>query len=168
VTLARGGRALAAIVLAAGCAGQSRSFSDELDAKPWEARKTLLPPYPKDGALSPLYVGGPATFSYFVDRAAVKVGDDGVVRYTLIARSASGASNVSYEGIRCGAYERRVYAYGTPAGWSQAGNSKWLPINRLASEPQTALADDIFCSERSQVRTTQDALDALARGNLGR
>jgi hypothetical protein len=76
---------------------------------------------------------------------------------------------VSYEGIRCRSYERRVYAFGRSDGaWSQASNSRWGPIVRLATEPQTALANDFFCTERGPVRTTEDALRALARGNLQR
>jgi hypothetical protein len=127
----------------------------------------LLPPYPK-GKLAPFYVG-PSAFSFFVDAASVTVAQDGPVRYTLIARSASGATNVSYEGIRCDTYESRVYAFGQSDGtWSQATQSQWAPIDRLASSPQTALADDFFCSQRGPVRTTEDALAALARGNLTR
>jgi hypothetical protein len=167
VTPARGALALAALALAAGCAHPT-SFVDELAAKPWEGQKALLPPYPKGGKLAPFYVG-PSAFSFFVDPTSVTVGQDGPVRYTLIARSASGATNVSYEGIRCDAYESRVYAFGQSDGsWSQATRSQWAPIERLASSPQTALADDFFCSQRGPVRTTEDALAALARGNLTR
>jgi hypothetical protein len=167
VTPARGALSLAALALAAGCAGRTSPFVDELAAKPWEGQKALLPPYP-NGKLVPFYVG-PSAFSFFVDPASVKVGDDGAVRYTLVARSASGATNVSYEGIRCGAYESRVYAFGQSDGtWSRATNSQWTPINRLATSPQASLSDDFFCSQRGPVRTTDDALAALARGNFVR
>lgn len=167
MTPARGARSLAALALAAGCA-HPVVFVDELAAKPWDGQKTVLPPYPKGGNLAPFYVG-PSAFSFFVDPASVTVGQDGVVRYTLIARSASGATNVSYEGIRCDRYEGRVYAFGrSDGGWSQATYSQWTPIDRLASSPQTSLADDFFCSQRGPVRTTEDALAALARGNLSR
>jgi len=157
--------ALAAV--AAGCAHPD-PFTDDLDGKPWEIQATLLPPIPKDENLMPFYAG-PMPFAFFVDRASVSVGQDRVVRYTLIARSSSGGTNVSYEGIRCRSYERRVYAFGRSDGvWSQARNSQWGPILRLAADPQTALADDFFCSERGPVRTTEDAMRALARGNLQR
>ena len=149
---------------ATGCAHYD-PLKDDLDGKPWEIQQTLLPPAPKDGNLIPFYVG-PTPFAFFLDRASVSVGPDGVVRYTLIARSSSGGTNVSYEGIRCRSYERRVYAFGrSDGGWSQASNSRWAPIFRLATEPQTALADDFFCTERGPVRTTEEALRALGRGN---
>jgi len=166
VTLARTLCSLAMTGVAAGCA-QPALLADDLEGKPWETQRTLLPPPPKTGAkLLPFYVG-PTDFSYFVEPASVSVGPDRVVRYTLIARSDSGATNVSYEGIRCESFERRVYAFGRSDGtWSQARYSQWARINRLGVEPQAALADDFFCRMTGgAVRTTEDALDVLARGN---
>jgi len=134
VTPARGARALALLALAAGCA-QPRTFTDELDTKPWEAQKALLPPYPKAASMVPFYVG-PGPFAFFVDSGSVRVGQDGVVRYTLIARSRSGATNVSYEGIRCEGYARRVYAFGSDASWSRR------PIRMGANQPPSGGAAD--------------------------
>ena len=164
MTPARGARALALGLLAAGCA-HPITYIDDLDAKPWEAQKALLPPAPKSATLVPFYVG-PTPFAFFVDRSSVKVGEDGVVRYTLVARSSSGATNVSYEGIRCATYASRAYAFGEADGtWSRARNTQWTPIDRLASGPQTALANDFFCPDRGPVRTTEEALRAFALGN---
>ncbi|HET7766160.1 MAG TPA: CNP1-like family protein [Burkholderiales bacterium] len=161
----RGLRAIALVAVAAGCA-QSDQFSDELEGKSWEVEKAFLPSYPKGENLVPIYVGRALPFSFFVDRVSVTVGRDGVIRYTLVARSASEATNVSYEGIRCQTYEHRVYGFGRSDGtWAQARNSQWIPIGRLSVSPATSLADDLFCSERGRVRTTDEAQQALARGN---
>jgi hypothetical protein len=163
VTPARGACSLALALLAAGCA-HPITYTDELD-KPWEAQKALLPPAPKIADLVPFYVG-PVPFDFFVDRSSVKLGEDGVVRYTLMARSSSGATNVSYEGIRCATYSRRVYAFGSVDGsWSQARNSQWVEMDRLASDPRTVLANDFFCPDRGPVRSTDEARRALALGN---
>jgi CNP1-like family protein len=141
---------------------------DDFGRKPWEEQRALLPPYPK-GGLVPVYVGPVRPFDFFVDPGSVSVGNDGVVRYTLIARSASGAVNVSYEGIRCTTEERRTYAFGAPDGtWSQARNSEWIRITRMQANPHAALADDFFCHERARVRATEEILQALARGNQPR
>lgn len=157
-------RALALAALAAGCA-QPRFYTDELDAKTWEERKPLLPPPPRDAELIPFYVG-PTPFAFSIDRSSVSLGQDGVVRYTLVARSRLGATNVSYEGIRCETYARRTYAFGAGDGsWSQARNSQWIPMDRLAAEPQTVLANDFFCPDRGPVRSTDEARGALALGN---
>jgi hypothetical protein len=164
VTAARGARALALAMLAAGCV-QPTTYTDELEAKPWEAQKPLLPPPPKAADLIPFYVG-PTQFEFSVDQSSVVLGQDGVVRFTLIARSGSGATNVSYEGIRCATYARRVYAFGAADGsWSQARNSQWVPMDRLAAEPQTVLANDFFCPDRGPVRSTDEARRALALAN---
>jgi hypothetical protein len=161
----RGLCAIALSAVAAGCA-QPDQFSDELEGKSWEAEKALLPAYPKQENLVPIYVGRALPFSFLVDRVSVTVGRDGVVRYTLVARSASEATNVSYEGIRCETYEHRVYGFGRSDGtWAQARNSLWVPIGRLSASPATSLADDLFCPERGRVRTTEEAQQALARGN---
>jgi CNP1-like family len=158
-------RAIAVVAVAAGCA-QADPFSDEFEGKSWEAEKALLPAYPKGENLVPFYVGRALPFSFFVDRISVAVGRDEVVRYTLVARSASGATNVSYEGIRCRTYEHRVYGFGRSDGtWAQARNSRWIPMDRLSTSPGTSLADDLFCSERGRVRTTEEAQQALARAN---
>jgi hypothetical protein len=168
VTRARALCALVSVAIAAGCA-QDAPLTDELEGKPWEAQKKLLPPPPKDASLIPFYVGPAIPFAFFVDRASVGVGQDGVVRYTLVARSASGAMNISYEGIRCRSSERRVYAFGGPdEAWMQSSNSQWTPIFRLSGDAQAVLASDFFCTERGPVRTTEEALRALARGSRSR
>ena len=115
----------------AACARPSLGDNDSksvFDNKTWEEQKASLPPFPKSENLAPIYVG-PTTFEFLVDTASVSVNEDGTIRYTLIARSSSGAMNVSYESIRCETYERRLYALGRADGtWSQARNSRWVPI----------------------------------------
>jgi hypothetical protein len=160
----RGLCALALAALPIGCA-QPQLLPDDLDGKPWEVQKALLPPYPKEGNWIPFYVGPARPFAFFVDSVSVTVWRGGVVRYTLIARSPSAATNVSYESIRCDTYERKIYAFGRDDGtWAQARNSEWLPIDRSQANQQQSLADDFFCSGR-RVQTPEEAVQALARGN---
>jgi CNP1-like family protein len=157
----RGLCALAALALVASCA-QPRDIPDDLDSKPWETQKTLLPSYPKESSLIRFDSGPNRQFAFFVDPASVSIGQGGVVRYTLVARSSSGATNVSYEGIRCPTYQRKAYAFGRSDGtWARAENPRWLPIERDDSQ-RSALATDFFCLAR--IRTAQDAVESLARG----
>lgn len=157
----------AAVAASAQPAPKDGSSSDELDSKPWEQMKTLLPPYPTPGNLVRIYVGPTANLEFYVDTSSVSVGPAGTVRYTLVARSSSGAMNVSYEGIRCDSFEHRSYAFGRYDGtWLQARNSQWIPINRgLANNPQATLADDVFCSQGHRVRSADEAVRAVMRGN---
>jgi CNP1-like family protein len=160
--------ALALLAAATGCS-QPRPLSDDFDSKPWETQKALLPSYPKDGNLIRFYVGPALPFAFFVDPASVGFGQDGVVRFTLIARSTSAATNVSYEGIRCATYERKVYAYGRSDGsWTQARNSQWIPMTRVQANQHAALADDFFCTAERGVRAPEEVSRTLARGNQPR
>lgn len=131
--------------------------------KPWEEQKWSLPPYPAMDGLVGFDAGPTSAFRFFVDPASISVGDDGVIRYTLVARSASGALNVSYEGIRCASRERRLYAFGREdKTWAPARTSEWTRISLSAHH--AALADEYFCPVRGAVRTADEAVSALKRG----
>ena len=162
-----------AVVLFAVVACAAQPQQDEFDGKPWEVLKKQLPSYPKPENMLRIHVGRPTDFQFFVDAASVSVGPDGIVRYTLIARSTDGAVNVSYEGIRCLPLERKLYAFGRSDNtWSPAQIAQWVRIRRTQSSQQhAALAEDFFCPERGWVRTAEEAVQALRRGNtpgLGR
>ncbi|OGA02822.1 MAG: hypothetical protein A3I00_09300 [Betaproteobacteria bacterium RIFCSPLOWO2_02_FULL_64_12] len=141
-------------------------LTDEFEDKPWEEQKAQMPPYPKSENLVRITVSAVTSFEFFVDTASVSVGKDGAVRYTLVARSPSGAMNVSFEGIRCDTRERKLYAFGsTGNSWIQARNADWVRIREVTANRQhAALADDYFCPGRIPVRTTEEALDAVKRG----
>jgi hypothetical protein len=147
--------------------GQPKSdWELEQERRDWRERELRLPPYPKADGLLEFYVSASAEFRFFVDRASISVGDDGVVRYTLVARSSAGAENVSYEGIRCREGTYRVYAYGikSASGWSQR-ESAWRPIEQKNQHRHHhALWREYFCPHRVPIADAADGLDALARG----
>lgn len=96
------------------------SFSDEYEENDnaedfvWKEEGDNLPAYPQDNDL--LEVAGPPAYQnyqYLIDEKSLKVGQDGVVRYTLVIRSSSGADNVMYDGIRCTTQQLKSYAYGS-------------------------------------------------------
>ena len=158
-------RRIPAVVLSALAACTVQPQQDEFDGKPWEVLMTQLPSYPKPENFLRVHVSPATAFEFFVDAASVSVGQDGIVRYALIARSTSGAVNVSYEGIRCQPLERKLYAFGrSESTWSPARIPQWVPISQ--TNPQhAALAEDFFCPESRRVRTTEEAVQALRRGN---
>jgi hypothetical protein len=145
--------------------GPPAPFQGDFEEKPWEEQQTQLPAYPKPENLARVYVSASSSFEFFVDTASINIGKDGVVRYSLIARSPTGALNVSYEGIRCSSRERRLYAFGRRDDtWSKARKSEWGPIfGSQANRHHAALADEFFCPRRIIVRTAQEAVDALRR-----
>jgi hypothetical protein len=140
-----------------------REFENE---KPWVELATQLPPYPQRDTLIPFEVSAATRNRYFIDPASVSVGDDKVVRYTVVIEAAGGATNVSFEGIRCDTGERRIYAYGHPdATWSRAHDAGWTPIQfRSSLSYHKALYEEHFCRDRLRVKDAATAIDSLRRG----
>lgn len=139
---------------------------DIREAEEWKEGRVDLPPWPKDADLIEFRPDLPESpFRFYLDgRNLSRDAKDAVVRYTLVAESASGARNVSFEGVRCtlkGGY--RVYAYGTGGRFSPIGSSDWLPIPETGSE---AFRHDLwrnrFCVPReTRPRTLKEIQGAL-------
>lgn len=112
----------------------------------WSEELTRLPPLPQAEDLIELRLdGGPGPFRYFIDGRHLAVGEDGVVRYTVVIRSRSGASNLSLEGIRCTARGRfKVFAYGTEQGFIPT-DQDWQPIGPNTEPYRIQLWRHHFC-----------------------
>ena len=125
-----------------------------------------LPPYPKPENYLPFELNVTAPFAFFVDAKSISVAADGVVRYTVIAKSADGALNISYEGMRCAEREFRVYAFGSSGNtWFEVRNSKWEPIRSATRNAQRAvLHSDYFCPMSGNIATAEQGVRALKMG----
>lgn len=130
-----------------------------------------LPPYPEPAFLLRFPTNW-TEHSVMVDERSLAVGDDGIVRYTLVVVSPSGAQNVSYEGLRCATGERRVYAFGRGSGaggtWVRARNANWTVIqdkgiNRYYYE----FRHDVFCLDEDMERRNV-MIENLRRGGRAR
>lgn len=131
---------------------QEPEFSGTLEEpEPWIEREFQMPPYPDDRDLLRVEpVRTDPQFDYWVDGKNLSIGDDGVVRYTLVISAKTGnARNLRVEGIRCGTTEYRTYAYGTGRGTLKpARRSAWAPIRNDASDHIRAdLKRYYFCKE---------------------
>jgi hypothetical protein len=82
-----------AVPLAAGA--QARGSEEGGGAPAWSEMKSLPPAFPKPENYLPLQVKTTTSFSFAVDAKSVSVDKDGVVRYSLIAKSTEGVLNVS-------------------------------------------------------------------------
>jgi hypothetical protein len=149
---------------ASGPSNSQSEWEREQEKRDWKETEIRLPAQPKGDALIEFFVSAGSSFRFFIDPASVSVGSDGVVRYTLVARSPSGAENVSYEGIRCSSASYKVYAYGQGAGWSRA-QGDWKPIEpKSVQRWHQALRREYFCPFNLQVSTAAEAVDYLRRG----
>ncbi|WP_374265366.1 CNP1-like family protein [Zoogloea sp.] len=139
--------AVVALVAASPAFAQVRALFEDVGKTDWKEAELKLPAYPLDANLIPLAVSPFATARFFIDEKSLSLGDDGVVRYTLIVRASGGAQNVSYEGIRCETAERKLYAFARPDGeWTRSRNDTWQQIEEKNYNRQHAvLAKDFFC-----------------------
>ena len=160
---------LLALLATAGCSSDTSHMKSD-----WEranegrfirddgTRDVVLPAYPQSGELVAFTVTGVNDFAFFVDPRAVSVAKDGVVLYTVVARSPSGAENVSYEGLNCKASEYALYAIGLPGERWRMSSGAWRPIER--GRWQETLADQYFCPNGIPVSSAAEGVDALRRG----
>ncbi|WP_116137499.1 CNP1-like family protein [Trinickia diaoshuihuensis] len=129
------------------------TFQYLLDRKSeWKEDKVeTLPPLPSEHDLIAFDVSQNSPLHYAVDAKSLNVGSDGVVRYTVVITSPSGARNVNYEGIRCDTYEWRLYA-GLNAdhdGWDRSVANDWTRIeNGNLNAYQASLYQDYFCASK--------------------
>jgi rubrerythrin len=100
----------------------------ETERRGWKEGEYKLPGQPKSQDLIEFYVSASTDFPLLRRQPIAVRGKDGVVRYTLLARSPSGVENVTYEGIRCAAGSFRVYALGRAGGSWAERDSDWRPI----------------------------------------
>lgn len=157
---------LAAVVLmSAGAVHAQSQFEEDFDDKykQWQEIAIQLPPAPKPENLLPFYVSPTATQSFAVDASSLTIGTDGVVRYTLVSASPAGARNVSYEGIRCQAHERKLYAFGQPDGsWSRSRRDQWERIeDNSANRQHAALAKDYLCENLTVAGSAKEIVDRI-------
>jgi hypothetical protein len=95
----------------------------------WREAEAPPPPALELEGLIPLDMPRSA-LRFGVAPASVSVGSDGVVRYVVVATSATGAVNALYEGLRCNSAEFKVYArHSGSGGWTLAKDSSWRPLH---------------------------------------
>lgn len=141
-------------------------FRDDPDEPKWQEGEFSLPAFPGEDDLQEFYVSAVAANRFFIDAKSLSVGSDGVVRYTMVVKTGGGATNVSYEGLRCDSMEYRFYATGrTDRSWVKARTSDWKVIeNKPINRYHASLSRYYFCPNRSPIRSAEEGLEALRLG----
>lgn len=123
-----------------------------------------LPPFPAENDLLEFFVSEASDFKYFIDAKSLKVDRD-VIYYTLVARSPEGVNNVSYEAIRCGGREYRIYAIGETNRTWRRRVTPWREIRGGSVHRwHDALRKDYFCPGGAPILTVEEGLNAIRRG----
>jgi hypothetical protein len=138
-------------------------FSAEREVREGEVK---LPPRPRPENLIKFDPGRPTSMSFYVDATSLVVGDDGIIRFTSVAKGDGSTENVVYEGIRCTTRERKVYAYGKADGtWSETRDAAWSPIRNINVDGyRFTLYQEYFCAARGSIRSAAEGVAALKSG----
>jgi len=155
--------AVIAVQAAAQPKAEKSEWEQERERRDWKEGELKLPAYPKAEGLIEFAVVGATSFRFFIDPASLDLGSDGVVRYTLVARSPSGVANISYEGIRCATGSYKVFALGNDGRWASR-ETEWRQIEPKAVAWHFELRANYFCPNRLSIATAAEGLDALRRG----
>lgn len=141
-------------------ANEGRILRSEADAA------GIQPPaFPRGPGLIRFDVPSTSGFSFFIDPRSVSLGSDRIVRYAVVARSPSGADNVTYEGISCAASEFAVYAIGLSDGGWRTLAPEWKAIDRRTAQRwRGTLYDDYFCPGGIAIGDAAEGVAALKAG----
>ena len=158
----------AALAAASQAYPQAKSCEAEFDEdeKSWKEIQAQIPPYPKSQNLILVEAGSATAHKFYVDAASVSVAEDGIVRYTTVIKTAGGATNVTFEGMRCETREGKLYALGRSDGtWVRARNPKWQRILLRDLKPHHyVLYREFFCPSPAMPTPPKVAIEALRRG----
>jgi len=129
----------------------------------WKELQAPPPPVFEMSRLVPFDVSINSALQFGVDPATITIGKDGVVRYVIVARSASGAVNGLYEGMRCSTGEVRTYArYNASGGWNRSENNEWRSMwGNPATRHTFMFARQGGCSGNATPLSVQDIVRSL-------
>lgn len=135
-----------------------------------EWKESELPPPPafNVGKLLTLDVLLNSSLVYGVDPASISISkSDSLVRYVMVATSASGARNVMYEAIRCSTGEFKTYARYSPEGrWNMASNPEWRSMfGNLPSRHALRFAQAGACDNAAVPISVNDVVSRLRNTN---
>ena len=153
--------ALFALMQGLTCSAEAQVFTEAYD---WKESEVPPPPAFDLGKLMPIDVSGGASLVYGVDPASVSISrSDSLVRYVMVASSASGGRNVLYEAIRCSTGEFKTYARHTSDGrWQAVTNPQWRSVfGNMPSKHALAFAKAGACDGAAPAGTVPELVNKL-------
>lgn len=136
------------------------------DNPDWAESEVPSPPPFDVNKLIPVDVSPNASLVYGVDPATIHISNsDGLVRYVMVASSATGARNVMYEGIRCSTGEFKTYARYSPDGhWNPVARPQWRSMfDNMPSKHALRLAQAGICDGRTPALTVDAMVTRLKK-----
>ncbi len=153
-------RLAAALLVCVACGAMAQLADQDPD---WKETPVPPPPAIRTSGLLPLDMGRVTALKFGVDPASLAISKDGVVRYVMVAASASGATNAMYEGIRCATGEFKTYARATTTGqWNNVQDPQWRSLyDNMPSKHALALAEQGVCNGKAPALSAQAIIHRL-------
>ena len=148
------------MLTSAGGAG-AQFFFDNPD---WKESEAPPPPAFDVGKLLTFEVAANPSMLYGVDPATISISkSDSLVRYVIVASSASGSRNVMYEALHCASGEVKTYARYTVAGkWQPVTNPQWRSVfEKSPSRHSLAFAKLGACDARAPATSVGEIVGKL-------
>lgn len=130
----------------------------------WKESEVPPPPAFDISKLLTFEVSPSSSLVYGVDPSSVRISkSDSLVRYVMVATSASGARNVMYEAIRCSTGEFKTYARYSPDGrWDMVSNPEWRSLfDNLPSRHALRFAKAGACDGAAPVTSVNELVGRL-------
>jgi len=154
-------------VLASSLPAHAQTRLDEVPS--WVESETLLPTVLRTTGLIPVETPG-SDLRFGIDPASVTVGKDQVIRYVVVATSASGAINAMQEGVRCDTREVKTYArFHKDSGWRPVEGAAWRPLSSgvAATRHSAIIARGGLCGINEDTGMPRDVTKVLRDLRIG-
>jgi hypothetical protein len=150
------------------CAASTAWALPSYDEAEWKEAEVSSAPAFDVKKLVTLEVSPSSSLVYGVDPATIEISrSDSVVRYVMVATSASGATNVMYEGIRCSTGEFKTYArYASDGRWTMLENPQWRSFLDAPSRHALRFARAGACDGAAPVSSVQVLVRRLKNPQL--
>lgn len=152
------------------CAAGMASAQTTADDPDWKETEAPPPPAFDMSKLLTFEVSFNSALTYGVDPASISIStSDSIVRYVVVAASASGARNVMYEAIRCATGEFKTYARYTPDGkWVSVDKPEWRSMfGNMPSKHALRFARVAACDSAAPVSTVAQMVYRLKNPTSG-
>lgn len=113
----------------------------------WTEQAATFPAPPREADLVEYHLNGKTEHRFYVDTRSVAVGDDGVIRFTLVIRTGGGGVSTRYAGMRCKTWEWKTYGSLAEGGaWQTYVEPEWHKIiPKRINDFENTLLRDFFC-----------------------
>jgi hypothetical protein len=142
----------------------------DVELMDWKEGDVPPPPAFSVEKLLTFEVSRGSSLVYGVDPETLKIAEDGVLRYVVVATSSTGARNVMYEGIRCDTGEVKTYARYTPAGvWNKVPNAEWQSLHdNMPSKHALQFARAGACDNSARASSVREIVRRLKSDRFNR